>query len=99
MLLIAAGCSNDDSKKIDHTSTHIKILEKQHSEDYEEMWVVASYENELEEFENIDIYIEEPMVWNLIEINREYFVNIIAEEGEKATLGQISYPGDKNSVR
>lgn len=97
LLLIAAGCSNDDSL-ISSEATHIKVLEKKHSEDYEQMWIVASYANDPNNPETIEIFIEEPMLWNLIEENREYFVLIITEDG-KSTLGQMSYPGDENALR
>lgn len=97
LLLIAAGCSNDDSL-ISSEATHIKVLEKKHSEDYTEMWIVASYANDPNNPETIDIFIEEPMLWNLIEENREYFALIIMEDG-KSTLGQMSYPGDTNALR
>ena len=96
-LIIITSCSKGNL--ITSTATHIKVLGKKHSEDYSEYWIVASYANVANSSETIDIYIEEPMLWNLIQENQEYFVMIITEEGKKAELGQISYPGDENAAR
>lgn len=58
-----------------HTSTTsmLLVVDKGHSSDYEEYWIQAYDPNNQTKEEAFKIIVEEEMVWNLIEEEKEYF--------------------------
>jgi len=47
----------------------------------------------------IKIIVKDPMVWNLIEKDKEYFSSYSKKGENPWVLGQISYPGDGKALR
>jgi hypothetical protein len=79
------------------TATFITIIEKGHSENNKESWIIAINPSAPKEIqEEIKIYVKEPMVWNLIEKNETYFVNFIKKGNDKRILNHIANSGDNS---
>lgn len=97
ILFVTVGCSSSNPSTV--TVGYITVVEKDHSNDYKEAWIIARMDVNHGKKEDIKIYIEEAMVWNLIEIGREYFVSFMTDENDKSILIQIAYIGDENSLR
>ncbi|ULL14756.1 hypothetical protein DVH26_10020 [Paenibacillus sp. H1-7] len=47
----------------------------------------------------IKIVVEEPVVWNLIEKDREYFSSYSKKGEEPWVLEQIAFPSDEKALR
>lgn len=55
------------------TTSSLKITEKGHSDNYKEYWIKGYDPNNHTEDVAFKIVVDEVMVWNLIEENKEYF--------------------------
>ncbi|MGM0883668.1 MAG: hypothetical protein ACQEXQ_21870 [Bacillota bacterium] len=92
------GCSQQGGPYKSATSTII-VIEKNYSEDYKEAWIMAYDPNNSARDKAIKIVVEEPMVWNLIEKEQEYFASY-HKKGEKPwILKQVEHPSDDNTLR
>ncbi|MET3728167.1 hypothetical protein ABID52_001748 [Fictibacillus halophilus] len=67
------------------TSSIIIVTDKGHSEDNKEYWIAAYNPNNEGKADTFRIIVEEVMVWNLIEEDKEYF-STYAKEGESPWL-------------
>ncbi|MER2006632.1 MAG: hypothetical protein ABS939_04190 [Psychrobacillus sp.] len=86
-LLVLASCGGPF---ISTTSTLI-VIEKGRSSDYKEYWVKAYNPNNQTKEEAFKIEVQEEMVWNLIEEDKEYF-SLYSKEGDKSwVLEQIEH--------
>lgn len=92
-LLTLSACS--------HTSTtsYLQIVEKGYSDDYKEAWIIAFDPNNQTKNESIKIIVAEPMVWNLIEVDKTYFASYSKESGTQWQLEQIEHENDNNTLR
>ena len=71
------------------------VIEKGHSDDYKEYWIKAYDRNNQTKVQAFKIVVQEVMVWNLIEENKEYFSSY-AKKGDKPwVLEQIEHTGIK----
>jgi len=92
--IVLTGCSEKEDTNFSSTTTIVQIIEKGHSDNFEDKWIIGENVNG-----SSKIYIEEAMVWNLIEENKEYFVSYHTFGDEEPILVQISFPGDERSLR
>ena len=67
------------------TTSFLIVIEKGHSNDYEEYWIRAYDGNNQKKVEAFKIVVQEEMVWNLIEENKEYFASY-SKKGDKSWL-------------
>lgn len=82
------------------TTSDITILEKGHSKDNKEAWIIAFNPNAPKEHqEKIKILVKEPMVWNLIEENKTYFVTYSKKRNDLRVLNHIENIGDNKALR
>ena len=73
------------------TTSMLIVIEKGYSSDYKEYWVKAYDPNNQTKEEAFKIEVQEEMVWNLIEEDKEYFF-LFSKEGDKSwVLEQIEY--------
>ena len=68
VLLILTSCVGPYTS----TTSFLKITEKGHSNNYKEYWIKAYDPNNYTEDVAFKIVVDEVMVWNLIEENKEY---------------------------
>jgi hypothetical protein len=94
-LLVIAACGGPYST----TTSELYVVEKGYSKDYKEAWIIAFNPNEKTKQEKIKIMIEEPMVWNLIEINKSYFTSYSKKGDNPWILEQIENIGDEDTLR
>ena len=94
LLLVIAACGGP------HTSTasYLFVVEKGYSEDYKESWIIA-FDPNYDTQENVKILVEEPMVWNLIEVNKTYFTSYSKEKDNYWILDQIEHLDDDDTLR
>jgi hypothetical protein len=80
------------------SASYLKIEAKQHSKDYKQQWIVAinPYNKTSQQ---LKILVQDPMVWNLIQLNDTYFTSYSEHRNANWSLDQISMPGDTNSLR
>ncbi|MDF2607999.1 MAG: hypothetical protein K0S34_2195 [Bacillales bacterium] len=80
-LLVLVSCGVPSTS----TTSTLIVVEKGNSSDYKEHWIKA-YDpiNQIKD-EAFKIVIQEKMVWNLIEEDKEYF-STYAKEGDKSWL-------------
>ncbi|WP_037287760.1 hypothetical protein [Saccharibacillus sacchari] len=99
MLLITVftGCERQ-SDTINSVATFLRVTEKDYSDDYKEKWIVG-YNSSAQEIEEVQIEIEDARLWNLIEVNKEYFVSYQGSKEKGYGLGQIEHVGDENTLR
>ncbi|OLO37065.1 hypothetical protein BTR23_14110 [Alkalihalophilus pseudofirmus] len=72
------------------TVTDIIVTEKGHSDDYKDVWIKAFHPNEpMEVQEEINIIVNERMVWNLIETDKTYFVTYLTRRNGLIILKDI----------
>lgn len=71
-IIIITGCTGTP-----HTSTtsQLFVVEKGHSDDYKEYWIMAFDPNNQTKEEAFKIVVENEMAWNLMEVNRKYFAS------------------------
>lgn len=82
------------------TTSDITILKKGHSKDNKEVWILAFNPNAPKEIqEKIKILVKEPMVWNLIEEDKTYFVTYSNKGNDLRVLKHIKNIGDKKALR
>lgn len=72
-------------------SSMIFVTDKGHSEDYKEYWITAYDPKKEGKADPFKVYVEEIMVWNLIEENKEYFSTYAKEEKSPWLLEQIEF--------
>jgi hypothetical protein len=70
-LLVVTACGGSFSS----TSSDLYVVKKAHSKDYKKAWIIAYDPNSITEKKEIKIMVQEPMVWNLIEVNKTYFTS------------------------
>ncbi|GGN91424.1 hypothetical protein [Saccharibacillus kuerlensis] len=86
--LFTAGCSKPDNEPFESITTSIRVTEKGQSDDLAEKWIIAANSNN-NGLGDVRIEVENEMVWNLIEVNREYFVAYQGSKQKGYVLGQI----------
>ena len=87
VLLVLASCGGPFTS----TTSILIVIEKGHSSDYKEHWIKAYDPNNQTKEEAFKIVVQEEMVWNLIEEDKEYFSSY-AKEGDKSwVLEQIEH--------
>ncbi|QUW23007.1 hypothetical protein JSQ81_05400 [Sporosarcina sp. Marseille-Q4063] len=86
-LLVIAACGCPYTS----TTSYLYVVEKGYSEDYREAWIIAFDPNNETNQENVMIIVEEPMVWNLIEVNKTYFTGYSKEKDDDWILDQIGH--------
>lgn len=96
-LLIIAGCGSEGPYT--STASLLNVVKKEHSEDYKEAWIIAFDPNYEEEPEEIKIIVKDPMVWNLIEVNKTYFTSYSKEGDNHWELEQINHLDDNDALR
>ncbi|WP_191557200.1 hypothetical protein [Metabacillus idriensis] len=94
-LLFIAACGDPFSS----TSSNLHVVKKAHSKDYNKAWIEAIDPNSQTEQKEIKIMVNEPMVWNLIEINKTYFTSYSKEGNNPWILEQIEHLGDTDTLR
>lgn len=57
------------------TSSDLYVVKKAHSKDYKKASIIAYDPNSITRKKEIKIMVLEPMVWNLIEVNKTYFTS------------------------
>lgn len=86
-LLVLASCGGPFIS----TTSMLIVIEKGRSSNYKEYWVKAYDPNNQTKEEAFKIEVQEEMVWNLIEEDKEYF-SLYSKEGDKSwVLEQIEY--------
>lgn len=95
--LSMVGCSTQEA--ITSTTSDILVKEKGYSEDYTETWIIVNNPNDMETKEEYKIIVEEPMVWNLIEVNKIYFSSYVKKGENDRVLSQIENIGDDDTLR
>ena len=94
-LLVISACGGPFTS----TTSYLNVVKKGHSKDYKEAWIIAFDPNNNKEQKKIKIMVKEPMVWNLIEVNKTYFTSYSKEGDNPWVLEQINYIDDKDSLR
>lgn len=94
-LLVIAACGGPYTS----TASYLHVVEKGYSEDYKEAWIIAFDPNNETKQEAVKIIVEEPMVWNLIEVNKTYFTSYSKEKDNVWILDQIEHDDDDDTLR
>ena len=97
LITVFTGCVSQ-SGAISSVTTFLRVTEKNYSDDYKEKWIVG-YNSSANEIDEVRIMIEDVRVWNLIEVNKEYFVSYQGSKESGYVLGQIEHVGDENTLR
>ncbi|WP_144512873.1 hypothetical protein [Bacillus sp. FJAT-22090] len=87
VLLILTSCGGSNTS----TTSSLKVTEKGHSNSYKEYWIKAYDPNNDTEDKAFKIIVNEEMVWNLIEEDKEYFTSYSKEGNEPWILNQIEH--------
>lgn len=87
VLLILTSCGGSNTS----TTSYLKVTEKGHSSSYKESWIEAYDPNNDTEDRAFKIIVNEEMVWNLIEEDKEYFTSYSKEGNESWILDQIEH--------
>lgn len=83
------------------TTAVVTVLEKSHSEDNGEAYVIVLPPNmpkEYREEAKTKIVVKEPMVWNLIVKDEEYFIHYSSKPSGVNVLTHIEYLDDNNAI-
>ena len=96
-LLILSACGQIN--KYTSTTSYLQIAEKGFSDDYKEAWIIAFDPNNKNKNESIKIIVAEPMVWNLIEVDKTYFASFSKESDTDWKLQEIEHENDNNTLR
>ncbi|WP_160725606.1 hypothetical protein [Bacillus sp. USDA818B3_A] len=80
-------------------SSELYVVKKAHSKDYKEAWIIAYDPNSMKGKNEIKIMVQEPMVWNLIEVNKTYFSSYSKKGDNPWILQQIENRGDNDTLR
>lgn len=95
LILTMAACNSSGiNKPYSSTTSSIIVVEKSHAEDYSKQWITAYDPNNQTVNEAFVIMVKELMVWNLIEIDREYFTSYSKSGDEDFELEQIEAIGN-----
>lgn len=84
--LILASCGEGVS-----IATMLMVIEKGYSSDNKEHWIKAYDPNNQNKEEAFKIVIQEKMVWNLIEKDKEYFAMYSKKGDNPSVLENIQY--------
>ena len=84
--LILASCGGGES-----IASTLIVIEKGHSSDNKEYWIKAYDPNNQNKEEAFKIVIQEKMVWNLIEKDKEYFAMYSKKGDNPLFLKNIQY--------
>ncbi|WP_438432936.1 hypothetical protein [Gorillibacterium sp. sgz500922] len=107
MLLIAAGGGlllflyvvyEQPGQMRTSTASMIIVTEKQHSSDYRTSWVMA-YDPNSPNRQMFKIVVKDPIIWNLIEKDREYFASYFKKGNEDYHFHQLQYSKDNDALR
>ncbi|MDQ0914589.1 hypothetical protein [Paenibacillus sp. V4I5] len=99
MTFLIAGCSFGTPTLKQSTGSQILVIEKDYSDDYKESWIVAYDPNNSNKEKAIKIMVEEPMVWNLIEVDKTYMASYSKNGDKPWILEQIEHVGDDKTLR
>ena len=94
-LLVVTACGGPFST----TTSELYIVKKAHSKDYQKAWIIAFDPNSITDKKEIKIMVNEPMVWNLIEVNKTYLTTYSKEGDNPRVLEQIAHRSDDDSIR
>ena len=94
-LLVVTACGGPYTS----TSSNLYVVKKAHSKDDKEAWIIAHDPNNITEKKEIKIMVQEPMVWNLIEVNKTYFSSYSKKGANPWILEQIEHFGDNDTIR
>jgi hypothetical protein len=95
LLLVITACGGPFSS----TSSDLYVVRKAHSKDYKNAWIIAYDPNSIRGKKEIKILVKEPMVWNLIEVNKTYFTSYSKEGDNPWILDQVEHIGDNDTIR
>ncbi|WP_239633556.1 hypothetical protein [Paenibacillus sp. H1-7] len=95
-VVVLGGCTDGSYTS---TTSYLKVTDKKYSDDYKEAWIMAYNPYDSEKKNVIKIVVEEPVVWNLIEKDREYFSSYSKKGEEPWVLEQIAFPSDEKALR
>lgn len=95
-LLVITACARPPSTS---TTSYLHVVEKGYSKDYKEAWIIAFNPYNETKQENVKIMVAEPMVWNLIEVNKTYFTDYSKEGDKPWILDQIGQLDDDDTLR
>jgi hypothetical protein len=94
-LLIVTACGGPFTS----TSSDLYVVKKAHSKDDKEAWIIAYDPNRITEKKKIKIMVQEPMVWNLIEVKKTYFSSYSKKGDNPWILEQIEHLDDNDAIR
>ncbi|MFJ5625502.1 hypothetical protein ACIQD3_23045 [Peribacillus loiseleuriae] len=94
-LLVITACERPYTS----TTSYLHVVEKGYSKDYKEAWIIAFNPYNKTKQENVKIMVAEPMVWNLIEVNKTYFTSYSKEKDKPWILDQIEHLDDDDTLR
>lgn len=87
VLLFLTSCGGPFTSNV----SMLIVIEKGNSSDSKEYWIKAYDPNNQTKEETYKIVIQEEMVWNLIEENKEYFASYSKEGDKPWILEQIEH--------
>ncbi|WP_049681190.1 hypothetical protein [Peribacillus loiseleuriae] len=93
--LVITACGGPSSS----TTSYLQVVEKGYSKDYKEAWIIAFNPFNITKQEKVKIMVEEPMVWNLIEVNKTYFTSYSKDGDNPWILSQIGHLDDDDTLR
>jgi hypothetical protein len=99
IFILLIGMSACNGGPYSSTSSFLKIIAKDYSKDYKETWIIAYDPNNQTKQQKIKIMVEEPMVWNLIEVIKTYFTSYSKVGNNPWDFRAIAHPDDNNSLR
>ncbi len=99
MTFLIAGCSFGTPSLKQSTGSQIHVIEKGYSDDYKESWIMAYDPKNSTKDKAIKIIVEEPMVWNLIEVDKTYVASYSKDGDTTWILEQIEHVRDEKSLR
>lgn len=93
-ILFISACGGNNYSN----ASMLEIVEKKYSDDYTEAWIIA-FDPNSEEQDNFKIFVDDFMVWNLIEENRTYFTTYEKKGENPWRLKQINHHDDYDAFR
>ncbi|MCQ4088423.1 hypothetical protein [Saccharibacillus sp. JS10] len=98
LVTIFTGCEKQSHTTTSSIATFLRVTEKHYSDDYKEKWIIG-YNSSAEEIEEVRIEVEDAKVWNLIAVNKEYFVSYQGSKEKRYVLSEIQHVGDEDTLR
>ncbi|MEJ8302296.1 hypothetical protein [Saccharibacillus sacchari] len=92
------GCASANDQPFESITTSVLITEKAQSDDLTKKWLIASNAN-TDTIAPVRIEVENEMVWNLIQPDREYFVAYAGSPQSGYVLEQIEQTGTDGVTR